>query len=170
THEEEPKSIGHGMTLPRDIYERDQIEMYTLQLSEMVGRRARKHGYTGRKVSLTIRYTDFHTFTKQATLPSHTNDTHVIYRSALSILDTIRLKDRIRLLGVRLSHLEKESGQLALFDDMRRRRALLEAVDTVNDRFGEYNLTWASYRRRLEIPRVISPAWRPGGVKNIDVR
>jgi len=170
THEEEPKSIGHGMTLPRDIYERDQIEMYTLQLSEMVGRRARKHGYTGRKVSLTIRYTDFHTFTKQATLPSHTNDTHVIYRSALSILDTIRLRDRIRLLGVRLSHLEKESGQLALFDDMRRRRALLEAVDTVNDRFGEYNLTWASYRRRLEIPRVISPAWRPGGVKNIDVR
>jgi DNA polymerase IV len=168
--EEEPKSIGHGMTLPRDIYERDQIEMYILQLSEMVGRRARKNGYTGRKVSLTLRYTDFHTFTKQTTLPSHTNDTHVIYRCALSILDTIRLRDRIRLLGVRLSHLEKESGQMVLFDDMRRRRALLEAVDTVNDRFGEYNLTWASYRRRLEVPRVISPAWRPGGVKNIDVR
>lgn len=168
--EEEPKSIGHGMTLPRDIYERDQIEMYILQLSEMVGRRARKNGYTGRKVSLTLRYTDFHTFTKQTTLPSHTNDTHVIYRCALSILDTIRLRDRIRLLGVRLSHLEKESGQMVLFDDMRRRRALLEAVDTVNDRFGEYNLAWASYRRRLEVPRVISPAWRPGGVKNIDVR
>ena len=168
--EEEPKSIGHGMTLPRDIYERDQIEMYILQLSEMVGRRARKHGYGGRKVSLTIRYTDFHTFTKQTTLPSYTNDTHVIYHSALSILDTIRLRDRVRLLGVRLSHLEKESGQMVLFDDMRRRRALLEAVDQVNDRFGEYNLTWASYRRKLEIPRVISPAWRPGGVKNIDVR
>ncbi len=168
--EEEPKSIGHGMTLPRDIYERDQIEMYILQLSEMVGRRARKHGYGGRKVSLTIRYTDFHTFTKQTTLPSYTNDTHVIYHSALSILDTVRLRDRVRLLGVRLSHLEKESGQMVLFDDMRRRRALLEAVDQVNDRFGEYNLTWASYRRKLEIPRVISPAWRPGGVKNIDVR
>ncbi len=169
-HEEEPKSIGHGMTLPRDIYERDQIKMYILQLSEMVGRRARKHGYTGRKVSLTIRYTDFHTFTKQTTLSSCTNDTHVIYRSALLILDTIRLRDRIRLLGVRLSQLEKENGQMALFDETRRRRALLEAVDKVNDRFGEYNLTWASYRRKLEIPRVISPAWRPGGVKNIAVR
>jgi DNA polymerase-4 len=169
-HEEKPKSIGHGMTLTRDIYEREQIEMYVLQLSEMVGRRARKHGYAGRKVSLTIRYTDFHTFTRQTTLPSYTNDTHVIYRAALSILDTIRLRDRIRLLGVRLSHLEKENGQMVLFDEMRRRRALLEAVDAVNDRFGEYNLTWASYRRRLEMPRVISPAWRPGGVKNIDVR
>ncbi len=168
-HEEEPKSIGHSMTLPRDIYERDQIEMYILQLSEMVGRRARKHGYTGRKVSLTIRYTDFHTFTKQTTLSSCTNDTHVIYRSGLSILDTIRLRDRIRLLGVRLSNLEKESGQMALFDETRRRRALLEAVDKVNDRFGEYNITWASYTRKLEIPRVISPAWRPGGVKNIAV-
>jgi DNA polymerase-4 len=168
--EEKPKSIGHGMTLPRDIYERDQIEMYILQLSEMVGRRARRHGYGGRKVSLTIRYTDFHTFTKQTTLPSYTNNTHVIYRSALSILDALRLRDRVRLLGVRLSHLEKESGQMVLFDDMRRRRALLEAVDEVNDRFGEYKLTWASYRKKVEIPRVISPAWRPGGVKNIDVR
>ena len=168
-HEEKPKSIGHGMTLPRDICERDQIEMYILQLSENVGRRARKHGYTGRKVSLTIRYTDFHTFTKQTTLSSCTSDTHVIYRSALLILDTIRLRDRIRLLGVRLSYLEKENGQMSLFDETRRRRALLEAVDKVNDRFGEYNITWASYRRKLEIPRVISPAWRPGGVKNIDV-
>jgi DNA polymerase-4 len=123
-HEEEPKSIGHGMTLPRDIYEREQVEMYVLQLSAMVGRRARKHGYAGRKVSLTIRYTDFHTFTKQTTLPSHTNDTHVIYRSALSILDTIRLRDRIRLLGVRLSHLEKENGQMMLFGEMRRRGGL----------------------------------------------
>ncbi len=78
-----------------------------------------------RKVSLTIRYTDFHTFTKQTTLSSCTNDTHVIYRSALSILDTIRLRDRIRLLGVRLSQLEKENGQMPLFDETRRRRALL---------------------------------------------
>lgn len=169
-HEEEPKSIGHGMTLPRDISERDQIEMYILQLSEMVGRRARKHGYTGRKVSLTIRYADFHAFTKQTTLSSCTNDTHAIYHSTLSILNTIRLRDRIRLLGVRLSNLEKESGQMALFDEIRRRRALLEAVDEVNDRFGEYHLAWASYLKKLEIPRVISPAWRPGGVKNIDVR
>jgi DNA polymerase-4 len=158
------------MTLPRYIYERDQIEMYILQLSEMVGRRARKHGYMGRNVSFTLRYTDFHAFTKQTTPPSCTSDTHVIYRSALSILDAIQLRSRIRLLGVRLSHLEKERGQMVLFDAMRWRRALLEAVDEVNDQFGEYNLTWASYRKKLEIPRVISPAWRPGGVKNIDLR
>ena len=169
TEEEEPKSIGHGMTLSRDIYDREEIETYILQLSEMVGRRARKYGYAGKRVSLTIRYTDFHTFTKQTTLPIHTNDTHTIHCSALAVLDTVRLRDRIRLLGVRLSHLAKETGQMSLFVDSEKRKALLKAMDSVNDRYGEFNLVWASYQRRLDTPRVISPAWRPEGVKHIQV-
>jgi len=48
--------------------------------------------------------------------------------------------------------------------------ALLQAVDSVNDRYGEYNLIWASYLRRKETPRVISPAWRPSGVRSVNVR
>ncbi|MBA4418614.1 MAG: DNA polymerase IV [Syntrophus sp. (in: bacteria)] len=168
--EEDPKSIGHGMTLPRDIYIREDMEMYILQLSEMVGRRARQYGHTGRRVSLTLRYTDFHTFTKQTTLHSHTNDTRDIFRSALSILDTIRLRDRVRLIGVRLSHLVRETGQMTLFPDGARRKSLIEAMDMVNNRYGEHRLMWGSYLRRLESPRVISPAWRPSGVKNIEVK
>ena len=168
--EEEPKSIGHSMTLPKDIYLRSEIASYILQLSEMVGRRARRYGYAGRVIALTIRYRSFETFTKQKAISFYTNDTHEIYYHALSILDSIKLKDSIRLIGVRLSGVLKESGQMTLINEIKKRKELLKAIDDVCDRYGEDALVWAAYIRTMEKPRVISPAWRPSGVKNIDIK
>ncbi|MCX5813714.1 MAG: DNA polymerase IV [Proteobacteria bacterium] len=170
TTEEEPKSIGHGMTLPKDICDREEMESYILQLSEMVGRRARGYGYMGKTLSLTLRYTDFETFTKQTTLPFYTDDTHKIYRHVLSVLHKIRLKDRVRLIGVRISNIIKNPRQMSLFEDTERRKSLLKAMDEVNNRYGDFKLTWAAYMRQIECPRVISPAWRPSGLRNVDIK
>ena len=167
----EPKSIGHSTTLPKDIWERNEITGCLLRLSEKVGRRARRHGHQGRRVTLTVRYRDFKTFTKQITLPAPTNDTGEIYRSAVAILDSIRLRESIRLLGISLSNLETDGGQMPLFpeDGREKRAALAKAVDTVNDKFGEHTITLASTITRQEGPGVISPAWRPCGVRKSDV-
>jgi DNA polymerase-4 len=166
----DPKSIGHSRTFSKDIWHREDIEPQLLRLSEMVGRRARRYGYKGRKVTLTVRYADFKTFTKQTTLDTYTNDTGEIYRTALSILDGIRLLKSIRLLGVSLSSFGND-GQLALFEksDQREREALLKAMDAVNDKFGEYKITWASTANQERGHGVISPAWRPSGVRKSDV-
>jgi DNA polymerase-4 len=59
---------------------------------------------------------------------------------------------------------------MLLFEDKRRKKALLQAIDAVNDRYGDFKLIWASYLKQLEPPRVISPAWKPSGIRNIDVR
>ena len=166
----DPKSIGHSRTFPKDIGRREEIAPQLLRLSEMVGRRARRYGYKGRKVTLTVRYADFKTFTKQTTLDTYTNDTGEIYRTALSILDGIHLLKSIRLLGVSLSSLGND-GQLALFEksDRSEREALLKAMDAVNDKFGEYKITWASTANQERGHGVISPAWRPSGVRKSDV-
>jgi DNA polymerase-4 len=166
----DPKSIGHSRTFPKDIGRREEIAPQLLRLSEMVGRRARRYGYKGRKVTLTVRYADFKTFTKQTTLDTYTNDTGEIYRTALSILDGIRLLKSIRLLGVSLSSFGND-GQLALFEksDRREREAILKAMDAVNDKFGEYKITWASTANQERGHGVISPAWRPSGVRKSDV-
>lgn len=168
--EEDPKSIGHSMTFPKDLSGRREIEAEILKLSEMVGRRARRYGFIGRKVSLTVRYPDFETVTKQTTLCEYTNHTHQIFEHALSILHESALKDSVRLLGVCLSRLVKDQGQMNLFEAKRREKALLQAVDAVNDRFGEFKITWASYLQQKEPPRVISPAWKPSGVRYVHVR
>lgn len=166
----DPKSIGHSRTFEKDLWKREDIEPQLLRLSEKVGRRARRFGYKGKKVTLTVRYADFKTFTRQTTMPAYTNDTGEIYRTALSILDGIRLTESIRLLGVSLSSFGKNE-QLTLFEKPYRkdREALLKAMDTVNEKFGEDKITWASTVNQEKGHSVISPAWRPSGVRKSDV-
>ncbi len=48
------KSVGHSMTLKRDISRRQDILKYLLQLSEMVGRRARRYGVSGKTIHLYV--------------------------------------------------------------------------------------------------------------------
>jgi DNA polymerase-4 len=169
-HEEDPKSVGHSMTFPKDLSDMKEIDAEILRLSEMVGRRARRYGFIGRKVSLTIRYPDFETFTKQTTLPDYTNYTHEIYKNALSVLNGIKLRDSVRLLGVCLSSLIRDSRQMFLFEDEREEKALLQAMDSVNDKYGDSKLIWASYLKQIEPLRVISPAWKPSGIRSVKVR
>jgi DNA polymerase-4 len=166
----EAKSIGHSMTLPRDVGEMREIEAYLLKLSEMVGRRARMHRYMGRKVSLVVRYADFETFSRQTTLPDLTNDTHVIYEAALRVMDGIRLRDRVRLLGVCLSDLTRDPRQIPLIDEERKRRSILHAMDSVNDKYGDFALAWGSYIMQERDAGVISPSWRTSGVKSVEVK
>jgi DNA polymerase-4 len=167
----EPKSIGHSTTLPKDISKREEITNCLLRLSERVGRRARRYGHKGKKITVTVRYPDFKTFTKQITLPAYTNDTGEIYRSAVAILDGIRLRSSVRLLGISLSCIGKEGDQMSLFEEAEREKkaVLAKAMDTVNDKFGEHAVTFASTITQDEDHKVISPAWRPSGVRKSDV-
>ena len=101
------KSVGHSMTLQRDISRRQDILKYLLQLSEMVGRRARRYGVSGKTVSLYVRYADFYSsFGKHQTLAAPISQSDDIYKAAIDILDTVELQQPVRLLGVRLSNLQ----------------------------------------------------------------
>jgi DNA polymerase-4 len=158
------KSIGHSMTLPRDLYTRAEREPYMLRLSEMVGSRARRYGFMGRRIRVMVRYRSFETFTRQRRLTSLTNDTHRIFHTAMDIMDSIKLREPVRLLGVVLGDLEEVNGQLPIFEDENKRSALLEAMDGINQRYGSFTLTWASCLLNPAHEGVISPAWRPSGI------
>jgi DNA polymerase-4 len=94
-----------------------------------------------------------------------------IYRAALAILDTVRLEQPVRLLGVRLTGLRHHQEQLALFPDERRHNELMRSMDCINDRFGEFTVTFGSLlTNRDKGSHVISPAWRPSGIRNVEVR
>ncbi len=111
----DPKSIGHSLTLPRDISRRELLDFHLLRLSEMVGRRMRDGGFAGRTVCLTIRYKDFTTFSRRLSLPHPVWETPDIFAAAKSILDGIRLQQAVRLVGVSLSNLGQMPRQLPLF-------------------------------------------------------
>ena len=165
---EEVKSVGHSTTLDTDLTKRQDILIYLLQLSEMVGRRARKYQVAGSTITLTVRYADFTTFSRQQSRASHTNNSEEIYQGTVKILDTIDLTQPVRLLGVKISNLRYQVEQLPLFPAERKKALLASAMDDVNNKFGDFSVTFGSLLGKDCGAKVISPAWKPEGVRNVD--
>lgn len=169
--EPEVKTVGHSMTLRRDVSDRSDIARFLLQLSEMVGRRARRYQVQGRTVTLTIRYRDFSTFSRQRIQSTAIYRSEDIYRAAVAILDGLLLTSPVRLLGVRLSNVQHRVAQIPLLEEERRADYLTQSLDRVNDRYGEFSVMPGSL---LDVKgkgsHVISPAWRPEGIRNVGVK
>ena len=142
--EEDPKSISHSVTLEEDTSELNVLRKVLLQLSERVSRRMRKDSFYGQRVTLTVRYSDFYTFTKQKTLSHWINSGPEIFQHSFDIFASILHPRPIRLLGVGVSQLKKEWCQLPLFVKREKMDNLLMAMDQVNGRFGDWTLTWGS--------------------------
>jgi DNA polymerase-4 len=142
--EEDAKSISHSVTLEEDTSDLPMLRKVLSQLSEKVSKRMRRESFYCRRVTLTVRYSDFYTFTKQKTLSQPINSGNELFRHALEIFVSIRHPKPIRLLGVGASLLKKEWTQLSLFDRPEKKDNLLKAMDRVNERFGDWTLTWGS--------------------------
>ncbi|HVP35989.1 MAG TPA: DNA polymerase IV [Terriglobales bacterium] len=160
--EEKVKSVGHSITLPKDTHNREVAKNYLLSLSEQVARRLRRKHYKGKTVSLVIRFPDFSHFSQQKTIKEFIDDAREIYQTALSLLEQVSVEaSGVRLVGVSVSNLIKGIGQLSLFRKEWREQMLLEAMDEVNDRYGEFTLTWGRLLDKVKRTNILSPAWRP---------
>ncbi len=141
--EEDAKSISHSVTLEEDTSDPNMLRKVLLQLSERVSRRMRREGFYGKRIAITVRYSDFFTFSKQKTLSKWMNSGNEIFKLASEIFESIPHPKPIRLLGVGMSLLKKEGCQLDLFEKRDKKDNLLKAMDRVNERFGDWTLTWA---------------------------
>jgi DNA polymerase-4 len=141
--EEDAKSISHSVTLEEDTSDLKTLRKVLLQLSERVSRRMRQDGLYGKRIVLTVRYSDFYTFSKQKTISKWIHSGNEIFREALEIFEWVSHPKPIRLLGVGVSLLKKEWCQLDLFEKGNRKEKMLQAMDRVNERFGDWTLTWA---------------------------
>ena len=141
--EEDAKSISHSVTLEEDTSDPNMLRKVLLQLSERVSRRMRREGFYGKRIAITVRYSDFFTFSKQKTLSKWMNSGNEIFQYAFEIFKSVSHPKPIRLLGVGMSLLRKEGCQLDLFEKRDKKDNLLKAMDRVNERFGDWTLTWA---------------------------
>ncbi len=138
-YSEEPKSISHETTFDRDTADLDEIERTLSYLAQLVGRRLRDLRFFARTVGLKLRYADFRTLTRDVTLDEPTHLDSVIFENALGLFDRAwNRRQKIRLLGVRTSNLEKAVFQLNLLEAPKREKLdrALEAADKVRERYG----------------------------------
>ncbi len=99
--ESKPKSISEENTFDRDTRDVAQIEKWLTAMSEGVARTLEHEGFVARTVVLKLRYADFTTITRQATLRAPTADPAEIRACALRLLRAHWDRRRaLRLVGI----------------------------------------------------------------------
>ncbi|QIK76308.1 DNA polymerase IV [Nocardioides piscis] len=101
----ETKSVSAEGTYATDLTDRRLMEGLLTRQAVQVGERLRKHGLSGRTVTIKVRLHDFTTMSRSSTLSSPTDSSSAIARLAKSLLADLDTSGGVRLLGVGVSGL-----------------------------------------------------------------
>jgi DNA polymerase-4 len=159
-YEEESKSISHETTFDTDITDFEQVERTLSYLAQLVARRLRDHGLFARTVGLKLRFAPFKTLTRDSTLDEPSNLDSVIFANVLRLLaHAWDGKQKVRLVGVRSSDLERAVFQRSLIDAQQHEKLdkALKAADRVREKFGFDSVQLA---RSVETGRPAKPRKR----------
>lgn len=137
----EIKSISAEETLPYDTGDLSLLSNKIQGQADTVAGRLRNHGLKGKTISIKIKFSDFTAVTKAQTIAPATDSSRMIFYNALQLLADQPLKKKIRLIGVEVSNLLKESedAQMSLFPIApaeERDRKLYKAIDEIREKFG----------------------------------
>ena len=138
-----PKSVGHSYTLPRNIYQEDEVRAWLRLLCEMVAVRLRHQQLESAILHMYVRSPDMAFRGKEHNFKVPTSDPACLYERAVRILDIIKYRGAIRALGVTARRLSPAARIMLLAEEQRRSR-LLQAQDAINDRFGDWTVHPAS--------------------------
>ena len=102
----EPKSISRETTFQKDVMNWQFIAKTLAELTREVVTDMKENGFKARTVTVKIRFSDFETLTRAHTIPQSTDTEGEIRKAAFACLKRVDLKKKVRLVGVRVSHLE----------------------------------------------------------------
>ena len=134
-----PKSISQEQTFPEDLQDEEYLFSVLMKFSRKVAGRLRAREMKARTVNVKICYDTFKTITRQKTYVEAFHDTETTYYAARRLIEKNNLFSRpVRLLGVGVSSLiSADQQQLSLFAENRETNRIAEAIDKVEDKFGE---------------------------------
>jgi len=113
----EEKSLGAETTFPRDVRDREEALAALAALCEDVGWRLRQKGLLAKTVTVKIRYADYSTVTRSATLPRPVCTDGAVWRAARELLLRHAGRGPWRLVGVQLTNLvDADWRQLSLLE------------------------------------------------------
>ena len=132
----ERKSISTESTFDKDTIDVTYLKQMMISMTEKLAYQLRSENKLTSCVTVKIRYSDFNTYTMQSRIPYTALD-HVLIDKAKELFEKLFQKRLlVRLIGIRFSHLVQGSYQFNLFDDMREKILLYDAMDKLRNRYG----------------------------------
>jgi DNA polymerase-4 len=107
----EPKSVSREMTFEFDVSDWQVIAKFLVSLTREVVDDLRPRNYKARTVTVKIRFSDFDTHTRAKTMAAPSDSEEDIRKAAFACLKRFEFNKKVRLIGVRLSGLEKTGGE-----------------------------------------------------------
>lgn len=145
SEEEDPKSIGHSYTLPKDTLDTTLMQRYLLGMCEKVAWRMRRDEFVANAISIVIRYGDFSGNGKQLVFRESTADGYRLFQIAWRLVEAVRDPSKpVRLLGISTSHLSHGTAPTSLFKKEQKNLSVLSALDKIQTRYGSDAWTRAS--------------------------
>jgi len=140
----EQKSISTQST-----FESDSIDTHTIKqlLASMVTDlcfQLRSQRKLAACITVTIRYSNFETYSQQSKIPYTSLDSFLISRAKELFDKVYSRRILLRLVGVKLSHLVSGHEQISLYNASEEQYKLYQAMDRIRHRFGEKAVKLAS--------------------------
>lgn len=140
----ERKSISTERTFREDTIDLKGLRATLVGMTERLAFQLRESEKLTACITVKIRYADFNTVTRQARIPYTALD-RMLSDKALELFDVLYdRRQRLRLVGVRFSHLIHGGYQINLFQDTQKHIRLYQAIDRMKHRFGAGSVMRAS--------------------------
>ena len=141
------RSYGNSVALGINLASVSQLSPVLARLSEKTGARLRKAGYKARGIHLSLLGKSGSFWHKGRLLPKDLFDSRDIFKAAYRLLVEARPASPIANIAVTCFALSKnQSFQTELFCDVAKNQHLTKALDSVNERWGDFVVGMARSR------------------------
>ena len=132
----EQKSLSHENTFDADFADPDFLHKELVRLTEKNAHDLRLEDRLTGCVTVKLRYADFTTVSKQEVIPYTALDNVLLEKVKDLFTKLYKRGEKVRLLGVKFSHLVPMTLQMNLFDKEAEKLQLYKTVDTIKAQFG----------------------------------
>lgn len=153
----ERKSISAERTFHRDTTHMQQLNATLVGMAENLAFQLRRGNKLTSNISVKIRYSDFQTYTKQASIPYTSADHILIPRIEELFRQLYNRRLLIRLVGIRFGGLVGGNYQINLFDDSEKMLSLYDSLDKIRNKYGDHSVFRASTVGGTSVGRMEDP-------------
>ena len=132
----EQKSLSHENTFQEDSNDIKFLHTELVKLTEETAYDLREEGKLTGCITIKLRYADFTTVSRQEVI-DYTALDNLLIAKVKDLFNKLHKKgEKVRLLGVRFSHLIPMTIQMNLFDNAVEKLELFKAVDDIKNQYG----------------------------------
>ena len=142
------KGLGNSTITPFDVINKKEAKLFILSLIETCAMRLRDANCMARVVAVSLRTSEFKSYSHQMKFDIPTANTNEICKYAYKLFDEMWQNESIRHFGVRLSELcSNEFYQTSIFDscDYLKKSSLDKAIDKIRICYGDSSIVRASF-------------------------